>query len=349
MPALVGVAVAGELAGVLAGGAAMLGHWRPLFLGFEKGGKAVATAGGAFLGVAPLVGLVGLAFLDRHLPRHPVRVPRLDRDRARAAARLAVALGEPWPVVVFARARGGVIVLHRRTSARLLARHREPVPAAPGLSPGGCHGVRDVPGCLARRCAAWALPAADLRLRSAPVRSDARGGVVAVLAVLGLLAARSRPAAPWCGSVARPTCPAGGPDPGFYAFPSDGVDRAEAGAAIAADPERSRRGGSGRTPSRTPRFDQTTFPCGAQPDLGRSGCRERRASSELRRTFGAPRDAAETSAAAALTKFLVYYDGPADARLCGRGGGVAGGGPGVAIVFLAACPDVPLPRRPPTS
>ena len=41
---------------MLAGAAAMLGHWRPVFLGFQRGGKMVATAGGAFLGVAPLVG-----------------------------------------------------------------------------------------------------------------------------------------------------------------------------------------------------------------------------------------------------------------------------------------------------
>ena len=48
-----------HVAGALAGGAAMLGHWRPLFLGFAKGGKMVATCGGALLGLAPLVGLVG--------------------------------------------------------------------------------------------------------------------------------------------------------------------------------------------------------------------------------------------------------------------------------------------------
>src|SRR5713226_10719452 len=47
VPALVATLVAGHGAGVLAGGAAMLGHWRPLFLGFRKGGKMVATAGGA--------------------------------------------------------------------------------------------------------------------------------------------------------------------------------------------------------------------------------------------------------------------------------------------------------------
>ncbi len=57
VPALVATEVAGPLAGVLAGGAAMVGHARPLFLGFAKGGKTVATAGGTILGVAPVVGL----------------------------------------------------------------------------------------------------------------------------------------------------------------------------------------------------------------------------------------------------------------------------------------------------
>ena len=57
VPALVGTVVTNELLGAVAGGAAMLGHWRPLFLRFQRGGKTVATAGGAFLGVAPLVAL----------------------------------------------------------------------------------------------------------------------------------------------------------------------------------------------------------------------------------------------------------------------------------------------------
>src|SRR5262245_54564584 len=46
-----------HLAGICAGAAAMLGHWRPLFLGFARGGKMVATCGGVFFGVAPLVAL----------------------------------------------------------------------------------------------------------------------------------------------------------------------------------------------------------------------------------------------------------------------------------------------------
>jgi glycerol-3-phosphate acyltransferase PlsY len=53
--------VVGRVAGALAGAAAMLGHWRPVFLRFAKGGKMVATCGGAFLGLAPLVGLIGAA------------------------------------------------------------------------------------------------------------------------------------------------------------------------------------------------------------------------------------------------------------------------------------------------
>src|SRR5712691_10092315 len=59
-PALVATLMAGHLAGALAGSAAMLGHWRPLFLRFARGGKTVATCGGALLGLAPLVGLTGI-------------------------------------------------------------------------------------------------------------------------------------------------------------------------------------------------------------------------------------------------------------------------------------------------
>src|SRR3954453_4778155 len=59
VPALVATELVGHGTGVLAGGAAMLGHWRPLFLGFRRGGKMVATMGGAILGIAPIVGRLG--------------------------------------------------------------------------------------------------------------------------------------------------------------------------------------------------------------------------------------------------------------------------------------------------
>src|SRR6476661_8836975 len=50
LPALLGTLFVSDLAGVLAGAAAMAGHWRPLFLRFQRGGKMVATCGGVFLG-----------------------------------------------------------------------------------------------------------------------------------------------------------------------------------------------------------------------------------------------------------------------------------------------------------
>jgi acyl phosphate:glycerol-3-phosphate acyltransferase len=118
-PALVGSLVVSDLAGVLAGAAAMLGHWRPLFLGWRRGGKMVATCGGAFLGVAPVVGGVGagvwiVVFL---LLRYASLASML------AAASLPVAatlLGESWPVIIFASAAAAaVVVLHRANIARL--------------------------------------------------------------------------------------------------------------------------------------------------------------------------------------------------------------------------------------
>src|SRR5438105_9670808 len=48
-PAFAATQIHSHGAGVLSGGAAMIGHWRPVFLRFEKGGKMVATTGGAFL------------------------------------------------------------------------------------------------------------------------------------------------------------------------------------------------------------------------------------------------------------------------------------------------------------
>ena len=120
-PALVGVLVVSDLAGVLAGAAAMLGHWRPLFLRWQRGGKMVATCGGAFLGVAPVVGGIGAAVW--------IAVFLLLRYASLASMLAAVSLpvvaallGEPWPVIVFAAAAAvAVVVLHRTNIARLRA------------------------------------------------------------------------------------------------------------------------------------------------------------------------------------------------------------------------------------
>jgi glycerol-3-phosphate acyltransferase PlsY len=125
VPALVATKVAGHDAGVLTGAAAMLGHFRPLFLGFRRGGKVVATTGGAFLGIAPIVGGIGAAVW--------LVVFALTRYASVASIASALTLplwawlvGYPWPVTAFAGAAGAaVLVLHRGNLRRLL-RGEEP-------------------------------------------------------------------------------------------------------------------------------------------------------------------------------------------------------------------------------
>ena len=121
VPALVGSIVGGPLVGVLAGSAAMLGHWRPLFLGFQRGGKTVATAGGTFFGAAPVLGLIGLlvwvvVFLLFRYASLASIVTALSMPVA------AFLLGEDWPIIVFAAvAAVAVIGLHRANIGRLRA------------------------------------------------------------------------------------------------------------------------------------------------------------------------------------------------------------------------------------
>ncbi len=118
-PALAATLVVGHGSGVLAGAAAMLGHYRPLFLGFKRGGKMVATAGGAFLGVAPLVGAAGAGLW--------ILVFLVTRYASVASMAAALSLGVwawlfgyPWPVIAFGGAAGvGVVALHRANIGRL--------------------------------------------------------------------------------------------------------------------------------------------------------------------------------------------------------------------------------------
>jgi glycerol-3-phosphate acyltransferase PlsY len=118
-PALAATLVVSHLAGVLAGGAAMLGHWRPLFLRWHRGGKMVATCGGAFLGVAPIVGGIGAgvwiaSFL---LFRYASVASML---AALSLPPVAALIGEPWPVIAFACvAAVAVVALHRANISRL--------------------------------------------------------------------------------------------------------------------------------------------------------------------------------------------------------------------------------------
>jgi glycerol-3-phosphate acyltransferase PlsY len=119
VPALLGAWLVNDLAGVLAGGAAMAGHWRPLYLGFARGGKTVATTGGTFLGVAPVVGVLAAVLwlavfgIFRYASLASIVT-------ACALPVMAALLGEPWPVVAFgAAAAVAVLLLHRANIGRL--------------------------------------------------------------------------------------------------------------------------------------------------------------------------------------------------------------------------------------
>jgi acyl phosphate:glycerol-3-phosphate acyltransferase len=120
VPALVGLKVSGELTGVLAGAAAMAGHWRPLYLRFAKGGKTVATAGGVTFALAPLAAACCLAAW--------VAIFLLGRYSSVASILAALLLpvfiwvfGGDWPVVTFgALAAVAVLLLHKGNMRRLL-------------------------------------------------------------------------------------------------------------------------------------------------------------------------------------------------------------------------------------
>jgi glycerol-3-phosphate acyltransferase PlsY len=119
--ALLGLWAGGALVGVLAGAAAMLGHARPVFLRFQKGGKMVATAGGAALALAPLAALSCLGVW--------LAVFLLTRYASVASIVTALALpvfawvyDDSWPVLVFAGAgAAAIVVLHRHNVRRLFA------------------------------------------------------------------------------------------------------------------------------------------------------------------------------------------------------------------------------------
>jgi glycerol-3-phosphate acyltransferase PlsY len=124
VPALLGILLVDDLAGVLAGAAAMAGHWRPLFLKFERGGKTVATAAGVFFAVAPLVGLTALAIW--------LVVFLVSRYASLASMVSGVAMpvvawlyGEPWPTVTFAAIAAAVVVLLHRPNIGRLRRGEE--------------------------------------------------------------------------------------------------------------------------------------------------------------------------------------------------------------------------------
>ena len=117
--ASLGLWAGGALIGVLAAGAAMVGHARPVFLRFEKGGKMVATAGGATLALAPLAAALCVAtWLLVFVATRYASLASL--VTAAMLAVLVVLLGYAWPIVAFGiAAAAAVFFLHRQNIRRL--------------------------------------------------------------------------------------------------------------------------------------------------------------------------------------------------------------------------------------
>jgi glycerol-3-phosphate acyltransferase PlsY len=134
--AALGLWAGGALIGVLAAAAAMVGHAYPVFLRFQKGGKMVATAGGATLALAPLAAVICIAvWLVVFVTTRYASLASL--VTALALALLVVVLDYPWPIIAFGIAGGAaVIALHRQNIRRLLGgtEHRFALRRAPRAS-----------------------------------------------------------------------------------------------------------------------------------------------------------------------------------------------------------------------
>ncbi len=113
--------LADDLVAVLAGVAAMVGHWRPLFLRFAQGGKMVATTGGVGLALAPLATLAAAGiWIAVFLATRYASVASI--VGAATLPAFAFLFGASRAVLVFAVAAAiAVLVLHRANIRRLRA------------------------------------------------------------------------------------------------------------------------------------------------------------------------------------------------------------------------------------
>ena len=169
---------------------------------------------------------------------------------------------------------------------------------------------------------------------------------LAVAALAALAVAGNAAAAPWCGTVSagdRPQVVGGPTIRVIYAIASDGGEQSmQRAPQISADVETITEWWRSQDYARVPRFDVATFPCGRQADIVLA--RLPQSAGDLSATdtrFTRIVDAVDNVGPdPPYSKYLVYYDGPvADSHLCGEGGGSAVG-PGVAVVYLAACQGV---------
>ena len=121
VPALLARTVEGDVVAILAGLAAMVGHWRPLFLRFARGGKMVATIGGVGLAVAFLATLSAAGvWIAVFLATRYASVASL--VGAGTLPVFAFLFGASVPVLAFTVAAAvAVVVLHRANIRRLRA------------------------------------------------------------------------------------------------------------------------------------------------------------------------------------------------------------------------------------
>jgi glycerol-3-phosphate acyltransferase PlsY len=118
--ALLGLWAGDELTGLLAGIAAMVGHWRPLFMGLARGGKIVATTAGVALALAPLAfsAMSAVWVVTFLLTRYTSIASMVS---AVSLPLFALAFGSSIPVVMFsAGAALAILILHRANIRRLL-------------------------------------------------------------------------------------------------------------------------------------------------------------------------------------------------------------------------------------
>jgi glycerol-3-phosphate acyltransferase PlsY len=108
---------------VIAAAAAILGHVFPVWLRFH-GGKGVAVAGGAIIGLAPLPAVIVLV-----LWVIIVGVTRYVSMGSIAAAAvfpfLVLGFGAPWPTVVFAFLASIMVIVRHRTNIQRLMHGEE--------------------------------------------------------------------------------------------------------------------------------------------------------------------------------------------------------------------------------
>jgi glycerol-3-phosphate acyltransferase PlsY len=118
--AAIGLLGGGSLGAVVAGTGALIGHWRPLFLGFKRGGKIVATTVGVVLVMAPLASVVmALLWWLVLLATRYTSVASISASVALPP--LVLVFGGSWPEVVFTLCAAlAIVALHRANIERLM-------------------------------------------------------------------------------------------------------------------------------------------------------------------------------------------------------------------------------------